>query len=323
MANTYRHVALGGTFDRLHIGHEHLIKTATKHAHQLTIGLTTHTLTKHKDYAHNITDYCVRKNELKRLLKKYKFLNQTKIIPLHDLYGTTLSDSSIDAIVVTPHTKPGAIEVNRERTRLNKTKLPIITASLIKDDNGKYISSTKIRMGKINRKGKVYAHVFKNDIIFSPKQKNQLKHPQGKLIKSPTDINKELLNESYTTLVGDVITQFSIDHKLPFNYAIVDYCNNHQPFKLDRKWWNPKHVLQTSNNWGIISAKASKVIENAFQLDNVLVEVDGEEDLLGFPAVLLMPLDSTVLYGQPQEGVVMIKVNETTKDNLVRFINER
>ena len=53
------------------------------------------------------------------------------------------------------------------------------------------------------------------------------------------------------------------------------------------------------------------------------VEVKGEEDLLGFPAVLFMPLGSLVLYGQPQEGVVMIKVTEAAKNKLVRFIHQR
>jgi uncharacterized protein (UPF0218 family) len=41
--------------------------------------------------------------------------------------------------------------------------------------------------------------------------------------------------------------------------------------------------------------------------------VDGEEDLMGFPAVLLAPNGSTVLYGQPDVGIVWIPVNDQTK----------
>jgi len=50
----------------------------------------------------------------------------------------------------------------------------------------------------------------------------------------------------------------------------------------------------------------------ASAIDNqqpTLVKVDGEEDLLGFPAVLLAPEESIILYGQPDVGIVWIPVS--------------
>jgi hypothetical protein len=41
-----------------------------------------------------------------------------------------------------------------------------------------------------------------------------------------------------------------------------------------------------------------------------LIFVEGEEDLMGFPAVLLAPEGSVMLYGQPDVGIVWVPVNK-------------
>jgi uncharacterized protein (UPF0218 family) len=38
--------------------------------------------------------------------------------------------------------------------------------------------------------------------------------------------------------------------------------------------------------------------------------VDGEEDLAVLPCLLNSPKDAFILYGQPNEGVVLVKVDE-------------
>ncbi|MHA2213848.1 MAG: DUF359 domain-containing protein, partial [Candidatus Thorarchaeota archaeon] len=44
-----------------------------------------------------------------------------------------------------------------------------------------------------------------------------------------------------------------------------------------------------------------------------LIVVEGEEDLMGFPAVLLAPEDSVMLYGQPGVGIVWVPVNDENR----------
>ena len=46
------------------------------------------------------------------------------------------------------------------------------------------------------------------------------------------------------------------------------------------------------------------------------VLVEGEEDLLTLAAVLCAPLGSLVVYGQPREGIVVIKVTELMKETV-------
>ncbi len=48
--------------------------------------------------------------------------------------------------------------------------------------------------------------------------------------------------------------------------------------------------------------------------------VDGEEDLLTLVAVLCAPENSLVVYGQPHEGIVVVKVTEKTKRKIRRIV---
>ena len=57
------------------------------------------------------------------------------------------------------------------------------------------------------------------------------------------------------------------------------------------------------------------VIDTAIHDDKTsVINVEGEEDLMGFPAVLLAPDDAAVLYGQPDVGIVWIPVNEENRE---------
>ena len=50
--------------------------------------------------------------------------------------------------------------------------------------------------------------------------------------------------------------------------------------------------------------------------------VEGEEDLMGFPAVLLAPDDSVMIYGQPDVGIVWVPVSKSNK-KLARDLLEK
>jgi hypothetical protein len=51
------------------------------------------------------------------------------------------------------------------------------------------------------------------------------------------------------------------------------------------------------------------------------VLVDGEEDLLALVVVLCAPENSIVVYGQPNEGVVAIRVTEETRELMHKILN--
>ena len=50
--------------------------------------------------------------------------------------------------------------------------------------------------------------------------------------------------------------------------------------------------------------------------------VKGEEDLGVLPAILLSPLNTAIFYGQPQKGLVYIKVTETSKQKALKLLQK-
>lgn len=80
----------------------------------------------------------------------------------------------------------------------------------------------------------------------------------------------------------------------------------------------------------IVKNPPGKITDEAFSAIKVALEskartaiyVEGEEDLLSIPAILLSPVGSFVVYGMPDRGMVIVEANEETK-NKVRLILER
>jgi len=82
-------------------------------------------------------------------------------------------------------------------------------------------------------------------------------------------------------------------------------------------------ILYMKNPSGTLSEEAWSVIREALALERrTKVLVDGEEDLLTLVAVLCAPENSLVVYGQPHEGIVVVKVTEKTKETMRRIVDE-
>ena len=50
--------------------------------------------------------------------------------------------------------------------------------------------------------------------------------------------------------------------------------------------------------------------------------VEGEEDLLTLPSVAFSPLGSIVFYGQPNEGLVVIQVDDHIKNKSLEILKK-
>ena len=81
------------------------------------------------------------------------------------------------------------------------------------------------------------------------------------------------------------------------------------------------------NKPGTINLKAAEKINQSIKdylstkkLQTIII--DGEEDLLALPAILFAPLNSLVLYGHWQYGIIGIVVNENTKDKIINILNK-
>ena len=79
--------------------------------------------------------------------------------------------------------------------------------------------------------------------------------------------------------------------------------------------------LRCSNPPGTIQEKVWPILEQAIKEErNVFVE--GEEDLLVIPAVLLAEEDSVVVYGFFDKGICLIKVSKQTKKKFKELLKK-
>ena len=73
---------------------------------------------------------------------------------------------------------------------------------------------------------------------------------------------------------------------------------------------NVKTSLSCSNPAAEITTQSIDTIKKAFQSPKpVRMTVAGEEDLLVLPVCVFAPENSVVFYGQPNEGLVIVKIN--------------
>jgi pantetheine-phosphate adenylyltransferase len=145
----YHKVAVGGTFDQFHQGHSRLLEKAFQIGEKVLIGVTSDEFGGEKG---EIEPCNVRMSNLNTLLKgKSNYL----LARLEEPYGPTVEDESIDALVVSQETEPVAKEINHIRRNKGLKPLDIIIIRMVLAEDGKPISSSRIRKGEIDKRGTI------------------------------------------------------------------------------------------------------------------------------------------------------------------------
>lgn len=145
----YRKVVVGGTFDRLHLGHKALLRRAFEVGRFVYIGLTSDEMVKNKPYAERILPYSHRLNDLLKFLDVNGYQNY-RIIKIHNALGFAVEFRELEAIVVSEETYKGALLINRIREEHGLKPLAIERIPLIRSGIGEKISSSLIRAGLID-----------------------------------------------------------------------------------------------------------------------------------------------------------------------------
>ena len=147
--------------------------------------------------------------------------------------------------------------------------------------------------------------------------REQLKIPLGVLIPddqtSKENIQKQIPENSFLITIGDATTEKILSYGITPSLQIVDA----QEKRVKRE---PPTVSNLSTNLscknpaGEITEQSMEIIKQAFESKPpVRITVDGEEDLLVIPACIFAPENSVIMYGQPNEGLVIVSVNDEVK----------
>jgi hypothetical protein len=156
--------------------------------------------------------------------------------------------------------------------------------------------------------------------------REELKEPLGLLlVGEPSGIVKSLykrfrrIKPPMLASVGDVSSKSLLDNCLKPDIVVIDNKVMRIPVKMMTLEGMVK--ITARNPPGTINVDAWRSLEKAVMLKSrVAVIVEGEEDLLVLPLILLMPQGSVITYGQPGRGMVMLEVTEELKRWACGFI---
>ncbi|NWK04721.1 GTP-dependent dephospho-CoA kinase family protein [Marine Group I thaumarchaeote] len=155
--------------------------------------------------------------------------------------------------------------------------------------------------------------------------RDQLKTPLGNLI-SDNDPNKEniikkISAELVIITVGDRTTENMLQLGLKPQIQIIDGLEKRSECAVPADdTINTK--LSCKNPPGEITEESIQVIQRAFSSEPpVRITVDGEEDLLVIPACIFAPENSVVMYGQPNEGLVIVTITPEIRAKVQKILD--
>lgn len=159
---------------------------------------------------------------------------------------------------------------------------------------------------------------------FNNKELQPLKKPVGTLLKN-NQVNLDSLStyvkSDLVISVGDATTDKLLELGIVPAIQIVD--GRERRVERDFPLENYVKVIKCKNPAGTISIEAINAFKEALTSKKpVRIVVDGEEDLMGAVVLALAPDNSIMLYGQPFEGLVIVVINNETRDKLKEVINK-
>lgn len=150
---TYRRVVLGGTFDRLHLGHKILLGEGCLFAEEnLTVGVTTGEMNLKKSLPELIQLTTVRIDSVVQFIETVKPQIGHSVVPITDMFGPTITDPDLQCIVVSDETKKGGEIVNQERQKKGYSELDVYVIDLVQDQCHGRFEETKISSSSLRKR---------------------------------------------------------------------------------------------------------------------------------------------------------------------------
>ncbi|MHA1145156.1 MAG: DUF359 domain-containing protein [Candidatus Helarchaeota archaeon] len=177
------------------------------------------------------------------------------------------------------------------------------------------------------------------DLEITPKLRRDLGKPLGILFQGDFEATAQqaikAIEEKKPPLimtVGDVVTANLINAGVHVDIFIID----DKTLRDKRKKYvsiQGEHRFEIENPAGLIKEKNIEILKRAFDIalnEHKIVEIfvsEGEEDLLGIPAVVLAPEGTLIFYGQPEvlewpSGMVMVEVSPVKQKEFQGYLDE-
>uniref|UniRef100_A0A0K8TBU8 Cytidyltransferase-like domain-containing protein n=1 Tax=Lygus hesperus TaxID=30085 RepID=A0A0K8TBU8_LYGHE len=268
------HVALGGTFDRLHTGHKMLLSEAallTKK--RLLIGLTDTEMLKTKILWELIQPYNERAENVRKFLEEVRPNLEVNVVPLNDVYGPTKDDRDLEVLIVSPETMKGGQKVNEMRQKNGLDPLKIRSIQLVTEDL-KCWDVEEEKVSSSNGRLRLLGTLLKE-----PEKPNRPRIPYiigltGGIASGKTSVSRRLGKYGATVIDADKVAHTVYCKGEPGYDSVVKHFGevilNPDTKEIDRRKlgsiiFADKHQRECLNSllWPLILIKCESLIEKA------------------------------------------------------------
>jgi uncharacterized protein (UPF0218 family) len=154
--------------------------------------------------------------------------------------------------------------------------------------------------------------------------RSELKKPLGLLVPdyavTRSSVSKNIPKDAFVVTVGDATTEKMISFGFNPSLQIVDSLEKRSMRDLPGGY--VKTILECVNPAAEVTEESISTIRKAFDMDSpVRIIVNGEEDLLVLPVAVYAPDNSIILYGQPNEGLVIVSLTEEVRNKARSIMN--
>jgi hypothetical protein len=120
--------------------------------------------------------------------------------------------------------------------------------------------------------------------------------------------------------VGDVVTDHLLCETVP-DVALVDGKTEREALDETVERGAFDRTVHVENPAATLSESLLEVLAEALDAGaSTIVVVEGEEDLATVPAIAVAPEGASVVYGQPGEGMVHVRVDAETREAMREFL---
>jgi hypothetical protein len=157
-------------------------------------------------------------------------------------------------------------------------------------------------------------------VTLPAEMRGELKAPMGPIFTDAESLLSETGEPIIT--VGDVVTYHLERAGVTPDVAVVDGLTKREEVDDEvaegvARLGATASEVHVENPAGAISREMVRTLRAAIaDPEPTVVVVEGEEDLVTLPAVVAAPLGASVVYGQPDEGMVHAKVTDDAKEQM-------
>ena len=140
-------------------------------------------------------------------------------------------------------------------------------------------------------------------------------------MQDPTKENilRHIADDSFIITVGDATTEKMLKFNLTPSLSIVDGLEKREKRTVPS---GNETKLFCDNPAGEITTQSINTIKNALKSKPpVQIIVNGEEDLLVIPVCVHAPQNAVLMYGQPNEGLVIVKITQEIRNKTQELLN--